>query len=750
MLGLKLAAAVGMVGAAVFLAYLPSLNGGFIWDDRDLITNNSLVMDPAGLFGIWCTTDPIDYWPATNTTFWLEWRLWELNPAGYHATNLILHIAETLLVWIVLRRLSIPGAFLAAVIFALHPVNVESVAWIAQRKNLMAMLFFLLSILWYLKAIQRTTGARPSGARGEAVDDSLHPSSFIPHLSSFYWLSLAAFVLAMLSKGSAAALPVLLLGIVWWLNPQRAATAGEAEKTGDLAYMWRYVGPILPFFVVAGALTAVNMWFQTFGLKEAIRTAGFAERLVGAGCVVWFYIYKAIWPVHLSFVYTNWDIQPGNFLWWLPLGCVLGVTGVLWWYRKRWSRGLLFAWSFFCVALLPVMGFSDAYFMRYALVADHYQHMAIIAAVALAAATWETWHRLASGWVRAAASASAVVILAALTVLTWQQNGQYRDELTLWNDTFTESPDCWMAHINLGKVFLDDDRPQDAMEQSRQALRIKPDCIEALNNLGNAYVQMDQPLEGIKCFQRVLSIRPDYARGLNNMGNALNVAGRFEEAIGYCQKAISLSPYFHEAYFNLGNAFLNTGRTLEAIESYNRALAIKPDYALALNNLGNALYKSGRSQEAIGYCLTALRLNPKLAEAYLNVGNALFSQGRLSEAIGQYRRALALKPNLVQAHYNLGGVLVEAGRPSEAIEPFQRAIELRPRFADAYCRLGLAYAAMHKSPEAAAAAKRALELAQDQGLTTLAAQAEALLNSCDSALPEQREHPAAEGAAAPH
>ena len=182
-LWLKVAAAVAIIAAAAFLAYLPCLNGGFIWDDHDLITDNKLVMDAAGPFRIWCTTDPIDYWPVTNITFWMEWRLWERNSAGYHATNVMLHIVEALLIWVVLRKLFIPGAFLAAMIFTLHPVNVESVAWIAQQKNLMAMLFFLLSILWYLKGIQRATGTRPdgTGAKPQAVYAVLHPSSLVLH-----------------------------------------------------------------------------------------------------------------------------------------------------------------------------------------------------------------------------------------------------------------------------------------------------------------------------------------------------------------------------------------------------------------------------------------------------------------------------------------------------------------------------------------------------------------------------------------
>ncbi len=379
---LRVAVGMAIIVLAVLIAYLPAINGGFVLDDNGLLTENQFINSSDGLYRFWCTTGAMDYWPATNTTLWIEWRLWGMSPAGYHVTNLVLHVAEALLVWLVLSKLSIPGAFLAALIFAVHPVNVETAAWISQRKNLMAMLFFLLSILWYLKYIEHPSADHLF--RGSPAFSSLipHPSSLIPHLfsslifhpSSFYfvyWLSLAAFVLAMLSKGSVVVFPVLLVGIIWWLRP---LTRWDLVRT-------------LPFFAVAAVLAIVNMWFQTHGTEITYRTAGFAERLLGAAGVVWFYLYKALLPIDMAFIYPQWNIEARKFVWWLPLGG-LGRYSSAVALQKKLEPAYVVCLGIFLRGLVPVMGFIDVGFMQYSLVADHYQHIAIIGLIALAAAGW--------------------------------------------------------------------------------------------------------------------------------------------------------------------------------------------------------------------------------------------------------------------------------------------------------------------------------------------------------------------------
>jgi protein O-mannosyl-transferase len=658
-------AGVLLIAAAALLVYSPALSGGFVLDDNRLLTDNDLIRVPDGLYRFWCSALATDYWPATNSSLWIEWRLWGMRPTGYHLTNLVLHIIESLLIWLVLRKLSVPGAFLAAMIFAVHPVNVESVAWIAQRKNTMAMLFFLLSILWYLKylehARQQTFGRCPLAAKQWDAHNPPSTAQCFP----WYWLSLAAFVLAMLSKGSVAVLPVLLLGIVWRLRPL---------TRWDLLRM-------APFFAVAVLLTMVNLWFQTHGTEIIARSANFTERLLGAGGAIWFYLYKAVLPVNLAFVYPQWHIKAGNWLWWPPLFAALIVTAVLWGSRNRWSRPLLFAWGFFCVALAPVLGFADVGFMRYSLVADHYQHIAIIAVIALAAASWSAWQKHSQGGARRSANVAAVIALIVLMCLTWRQSELYRDAMMLYQDTLAKNPDCWMAQNNLGHALEAAGRPQLAIKYFRQALRLNPDF-------------------------------PD---GHSNLGNALFQTGRLQESIEHLEQALSLSPNHAAAHNNLGAILVQAGRPREAIAHYKQALKLKPNFPEVYTNLGNLMYGKGQMQDAIEYFQKALSLRSDYSEAQYNLGNALVEDRRPQEAIEHYRQSLQLKPNQPVVQYSLGIALMQIDRPREAAEQFRQALLFKPDYTEAYFNLALAYDKTNQPADAAAMAQKALSIARSKG-----------------------------------
>jgi tetratricopeptide (TPR) repeat protein len=700
-------AGAAAIAVVVFLVYFPSINGGFVLDDNHLLTDALFVKATDGPYHFWCTIEPVDYWPMTNTTFWLEWRLWGLHSTGYHVTNLILHIVESWLIWIILRKLHIPGAFWAAMIFTVHPVNVEATAWIAQRKETMAMLFFLLSILWYFKASrpgasEDTAIARSRGEPWERVTSSSPPAS--SPWSLIYWLSLAAFVLAMLGKGSVAILPVLLLGIVWWLRPMGTVPIFVSTKMGlapSCPYTRRDIVRIAPFFLVAAAMVWINVWFQTHGSGEVIRRYGFMERLLGAGGAVWFYLYKALFPIDLCFVYPQWKIEAGELLWWVSLAGVLAVTAVLWWYRKTWGRPLLFAWGFFGVALLPVLGFTDVGFMKFTLVADRYQHIALIGVIALVSAGLGTWQGRARCRPRLAAITVAVIAVGMLALLTFRQSSLYRDAKTLYPATLLKNPDCWLVRNNLGGALFEEGQVDEAMHQFRESVRLNPDYADAHSNLAVGLLQK----------------------------------GQYKEAIEHCEAALRLkNNKYPEAHHNLGIALVNVGRLPEAIEHFKNALELTPFYPDAENNLGNALLRTGRLEEAKEHLEKALFLNPGLADAHLNLGVVFQSKGRYPEAIYHYLRALALNPNDFTYRYALGNVLVETRRYEEAIRCYLEVLRLKPNFVEGYFSLALAYANIHQSAQALDAARKALELARSKGQTEPAKKIEDWLKSYQNAV----------------
>jgi protein O-mannosyl-transferase len=554
-------------------AYLPALKGGFIWDDDTFLTQNRLIRAGDGLYRFWCTTQAPDYFPVTYTPLWFEWRLWGMHAAGYHAANLALHIAGALLLWAVLRRLRMPGAYVAAFIFAVHPVNVESVAWITQRKNLMALVFFLATTWSFLK----TKIVPPSpGIR-----------------SGWYALSLLFFTLGMLSKGSVAMLPVILLGVIAWHRRLRLK---------DIALM-------LPFFFVSGILVVTDVWFQKHGSHEVFRSAGFLERLLGAGAVVWFYLMKALLPIHLLFIYPQWHIQADDPRWWAPLLAAAGLTVILWRYRRRFSRPALFAWGFFCVALVPVMGFTDVQFMQYSLVADHYEQIALIGVIGLVAA----------GFGKVETRIVAAGVIAILSVLTWRQCQTYRDAETLYRATLDGNPDCWLAQSNLGSILYRSGRIPEAVVHFDAALRLKPDLFEAQNDLGLALTATGRLQEATEHFDRAIQIHPDNAAVYYNAATALAGLGRLPDAIAYYERALHLSPGFAEAHQDLGAALTQQGRFPEAIRQYQEALRLRPDYFEAHANLGTVLAHLGRTAEARAQFEEALRLEPDDAATRANL-----------------------------------------------------------------------------------------------------------------------------------
>jgi tetratricopeptide (TPR) repeat protein len=559
------------------VAYAPALLGGFVWDDDVLLTRNPLISAADGLSRFWFTQQAPDYWPLTSTSFWAEWRLWGPNPAGYHAVNLALHAGSALLLWAVLRRLALPGAFLAALLFALHPVNVESVAWIAQRKNLLALLFSLAAVYAYR-----------DGASWRA-----------------YFGSLLCFVLALLSKSSVAPLPLVLLGTVAW---RRRLVRGDLLR-------------LLPFMAAAAALVTAEVLLQHRGTGATVRTAGGPERLAAAGTAFWFYLGKAVAPVRLSFLYPQWPWHPAHLAAWLPLGAALAGAAAL--GRASHLRGVRYAAAYYAVMLAPALGFVDVHFMRYSLVADHYQHLALIGVVALAAVGWSAWAAQAK---TPLPRVTAVATLTILGVLTWRQCQTYRNAATLYRSALARNPDAWLARNNLGELLHRQGRLPEAIDDFRRAIQLQPDFPEAHINLGNALLQSGRIPEAASQFEIAVRLAPDSAEAQNNLGNLLFQTGQAAAAIPHYEAALRVNPDHAEAHNGLGNALLRSQRLPEAIAQYEEAVRLRPSYANARFDLGAALLASGRAAEAADQFQAVLRLHPDDDDARVNLRRAQFEQ----------------------------------------------------------------------------------------------------------------------------
>jgi tetratricopeptide (TPR) repeat protein len=660
-----------------FVAYQPTWHAGFIWDDDDHLTANPAMTAPHGLRTIWSSLAVSRYYPLTLTSFWVQRRLWGLNPLPYHLVNVALHATNGVLVFLLLRRLRIRAAWLAAMAWALHPVNVESVAWITELKNVQSGLFFFLAVWCFLRV---EAGAR----RG------------------WYGLALVCGLAAMTSKPSTVVLPVALLLCVWWER--------GSWRRADLLR----IAPFVALGLGMSVLTVVEQrgHIQKTGIEDW--NLGMGQRVVLVGEAVWFYASKVLWPVRLTFVYPHWDLDAGRLLSWFPLaGLVVGGV-LLWvWKRRGLARAGLFGCGFFVLSLLPVLGFFNVYYFRYSYVADHFQYLACIGLIALAIGAGETVFQSAGRLGRNLGTLVGVSVLLILGGATWRQAHIYQSPESVWSDTLAKNPQCWMAHNNLGAALALAGRLAEAKKQYEQSLRINPRNVDAQNNLGTLFWQEGKLGDAIECYQQALQINPAYAEAYNNLGVTLYQSGQREAAIEQYRQAVKSNPDYAEAHRNLGTALQEAGGIDEAITHFEQALRIKPDYAEAHYGLGITLRQAGRIEEAIGQYERALQIKPDYAEAHYSLGLASEKLGRTREAIEHYDQALRIKPDYAEAHNNLGSIFLQEGNLGNAIEQYQQALHIKPDYAEVHYNLGLALAQIGRLPEAVGHWEETLRLRPD-------------------------------------
>ena len=570
---------------AVALPYLPALGGGFVWDDEPLITANPLLRTLSGLAEIWSGSRTADYFPLTNTVFWVEHHLFGDNATGYHALNILLQAANALLLWRVLGRLQIRGAFLAALIFAMHPVHAESVAWISELKNLLSMFFFLISALCFFEIEEQRFLNR-----GVA-----------------YGASLVAFLLALLSKTQVVFLPVALLLCAWWRD-----SSVDSKGQGNSLRFQREIRRTIPFFLIAIVFGLITIWFQNRGIgEEEIILGPFTRRLTNAGMAVWWYAKQVFVPVRLMAVYPQWRFDPPALEEWLPLVALIG--GLLFLWRRRY-RGVLFALAYFIIALLPVIGIVRMSYVRSgSLVADHLQYFADISLIALFSAgvarLWSTGRRE----LRIATGTIILLLLSAMSSYTWARAGVYRDEQTFWRDNFSKNPNTWQGHNRIGQLLFSQEKFVEAAPHFEQAVQLKPELADNYNLLGLVYCRLQRFEEGIAQYRKGLQLKeakPSTAESVSTATMRVNLAN----ALALTGNSLSQSARAASKQGEAGIAETDTkeagARFSEAIEQYEKALAIEPEHPAIHRNLGILLAQLGRNEEAIVHLRKVLQLVP--------------------------------------------------------------------------------------------------------------------------------------------
>ena len=582
---------------AIWFASLPALGAGFVWDDEPLITANPLLRSLSGLAEIWSGARTADYFPLTNTIFWIEYHLFGVHAAGYHALNIFLQSANALLVWAVLRRLEIPGAWLAGLIFGIHPVHAESVAWISELKNLLSMFFFLVSLLCFFE-----------------IEEKRAFSSSVAYVAS-----LCFFLFALLSKTHVVFLPVVILLCAWWrrsssLERNNGAGGRQVAKRGS-PHFHREMIRTWPFFLVAIALGLLTLWFQSRGIgEEEIVLGSFGRRFANAGMAVWWYAGKVFAPIRLMNVYPSWRFDSPRLVEWLPLLALIGVMLILWRWRNRWTRSLLFAFAYFVVALLPVLGLLRmAYARSGTLVADHFQYFADISLIALFSAGVARLLDSRPRWIKIVTGAVVTLLLGAIGSYTWARTEIYRNEETLWQDNFSKNPDAWQGHNRIGQLFFDKGKFAEAAQHFKRATELKPEIPDNYNSLGLAYCRLERFDEGIVEYRKALQLKgekPSTAKSAGvatmrtNLANALTLTAN--------NLIDSARVLFEQGAAIAAEADRKTAmeRYEEAISEYEKALELEPQHPAIHRNLGLVLIRLGRYDEAIVHLQTVLRQVP--------------------------------------------------------------------------------------------------------------------------------------------
>ncbi len=693
--------------AAIWVVFGQTLGHEFVnYDDDQYVYKNPQVIHGLNLKGIvWAFTHNVNvnWTPLTVMSHMLDCQFYGLHAGGHHLTNLLLHAATAILLFLVLREMTGAlwrSAFVAAV-FAIHPLRVESVAWVAERKDVLSGLFFMLTLGAYVRYVRK-------------------PPSLGRYLTVMF-----LFALGLMSKPMLVTVPFVLLLLDYWPLNRFGAAANH------FSILRKLIVEKIPLIVFSIAVCMVTLLVQ-----QQAKEISFSLRISNALVSYVAYCGQMFYPMGLavSYPYPIHGLPIGKII--LALLLLVAVSvGAFCWRQKH--PHFLMGWLWYLGMLVPVIGLVQVGAQARA---DRYTYLPQIGLYILL--TW-TVVELTASWRsrRWVLGGGAMVVLAVLITCARAQTAYWRDSESLWAHTLACTSGNSIAHYNLGVVFAQQGRIKEAISQFQKALAIKPDYAKPHFNLGNSFLQQGRMEEAIAYYQKALTINPDDEEVHNNLGNVFLQQGRIDEAISRYQKALAINPNYAEAHNNLGSAFRQQGRMEEAIAQFQKALEIKSDYAEVHNNLGVVFTQQGRMEEAISQFQKALEIKPDYAEAHYNLGNAFLQQGRMEEAIAQFQKALTINPDYVGAQNNMAWVLATCPQASlrngiKAVGLAERANQLTGgKNPVILATLAAAYAEAGRFPEAIETVRRAMQLAETQSNTALAGALQSQLKLYQAGIP---------------
>ena len=608
-----------LIAALTLFIYWPALNGDFVMDDGWYLTTNPHMHGWIGLWNFWFKPGSwVEYYPIQETVQWVQWQMWGKETLGYHLTNVALHIINALLVWHLLDKFRLKLAWLGGLIFAVHPVQVESVAWISELKNTLSLPFFLLAMCAW-------------------IDYDEH------RLRQDYRKALLLFLVGMLCKITLASFPVIILLYAWWKRGRIAWSDGKAA---------------VPFLVISLVLGLTTVWAGKTYLMlghaqpEIIPMGGIASRFQGVGLITVVYLARFFLPADVLLVYPQWRVNPASAVAYLPWILFLGVSYVLWRTRRTWGRHVVLGLGFFLITLAPFLGITPVSYMTFTWVMDHLLYLPIIGLIGLVVAGLgdvQTRFPTDRPYLRGA----CLIAIALMTLESRAFANLYVNEETLWSYILQRNPNVWLAHHDLGCNLMDKGEYEKALPHLEAVVRLNPTYGDGHYNLGIILGKLDRPDEAREEYRQALKLNPMDDKSYINLADNLLKEGNTAGAIQLYRQALELIPDVALVHYNLGNTLLQTGQIPEAIVELRAAVKLDPSLAQAHENLGSALAQSGSLPAAIQQFEEAIEINPRYIVARSNLGLAYAQTGRIPEAIEQFQQVLRDDPENANAQRSL-------------------------------------------------------------------------------------------------